>query len=204
MSQECNSPFYSLCKLLIKTAKQISINTTGKKRVPWVRKFLKFKVIGPECVKILLNKVTKFYSCLFTPPHPLPCKVFWASSWLLFNKSLLNLAAWLIWRHSSSHVYRFSLTGQQCKVETNFWFWKLESCLNSTFRIVPTIAVMMKEPGLETKQNLFIELLAPRPKRHSVVPNRNDWLSNYGRCHLKWVRVCVCLFFSVFCLVHSA
>ena len=138
------------------------------------------------------------------PPHPLPYKVFWASSWLLFNKSLLNLAAWLIWRHSSSRVYRFSPTGRQCKVETNFWFWKLESCLNSTFRIVPTIAVMMKEPGLATKQNLFIELLAPRPKKHSVVPNRNDRLINYVRCHVKWVRVCICLFFSVFCLVCSA
>ena len=189
MSQECNSLFYSLCKLLIKTAKQISINTTGKKRVPWVRKFLKFKVIGPECVKILLNKVTKFYSCLFTPPPPPSIQSFLGFILTTFQQITFKLG---------------SLTDQQCKVETNFWFWKLESCLNSTFRIVPTIAVMMKEPGLETKQNLFIELLAPRPKRHSVVPNRNDWLSNYVTCHLKWVRVCVCLFFNVFCLVCSA
>ena len=75
-------------------------------------------------------------------------------------------------------MYKFSLTGQQCKVEQIFEvFGKLESCLNSTFPIVPTIAVIMKEPGLGAKQNLFIGLLAPHPKRHSVVPSRDDWLN---------------------------
>ena len=168
MSQECNSPFCSFCKVLIKTAKQISINTTEKKRVPQVRKFLKFKVIGPECVKILLDKVTKFYRCFYVhappppPPPPLPSKkVFCTSAGLLFNKSLLNLATWLIWRHSSSRLYRFSLTGQQSKVKTNFWIiLEAESCLLSTFCIMPTIAVIMREPGLAAKQNLFIALLA--------------------------------------------
>ena len=56
-------------------------------------------------------------------------------------------------------------------------FGKLESCLKSTFCIVPTIAVTMKEPGLAAKQNLFIGLLAPHPKKRSVVPNRDDWLN---------------------------
>ena len=162
-------------------------------------------MIRPECVKTLLNKVTKFYSCLFTPP-PLPTPFHTKFSVLHLDYFSTNhFQTWqLDWFEGilPAVCTDFPSLVSSLRLKQIFEvFGKLESCLHSTFRIVPTIAVMMKEPGLAAKQNLFIGLLAPRPKRHSVVPNRNDWLNMWSVTWNVSVSVLICLFFRVFCLV---